>query len=69
MIRRRNPTQSYAIRVVLTEPAMKALKGLVQTGLFGFSVQEAAERMICERLRVHENDGWNLGFIDMRRRG
>ena len=56
-----------AIRVVLSEPAMKALQGLVQAGLFGASVQDVAERMICERLRMHENDGWNLGFIDMRR--
>jgi hypothetical protein len=37
--------------VKLGEVPMKLLRQLYRTGLYGFSIEEAAERLICEGLR------------------
>ena len=36
--------------IVTTAPVVEHLRHLVSTGLFGRTVEEAAERLLCERL-------------------
>lgn len=52
------PSSTHVLALDLPPQVVAALNQLVATGLFGLSVADCAERMICEQLRARELDGW-----------
>lgn len=51
------------ISVRISPKAKRLLKGLVDTGLYGRSLSEAAERLVCQALEAREiGEQGRIGF-------
>jgi len=59
---------SEDLEVPVTPEALRLLKHLSENGLFGTSVEDVAERLLCEKLREVVLQGWvgPPGFSDGR---
>lgn len=51
MARQKNPIPSVKITITTTETVATYLKSLLLLGVYGSTVAEAAERVICEKLQ------------------
>lgn len=51
MARPQNPNRTVKLEVMITQQVESYLKSLVSTGLYGQSIGQAANHLICEKLR------------------
>lgn len=69
MGRTRNPTRTVTFTISTTPTVRAYLEAIVERGLYGKNVAEAAERLISEKLREFEGTSdYATMFSDVRKR-
>jgi len=48
----------HTIKLDLSDKALAMLARLVETGLFGLNVDDVARRLVDDRLRQLQDEGW-----------